>query len=52
MDKKERQQEGKNKEFFYFDLTDPSHKKLQEKELDDDRDNPLEPLTHVTEVEY
>ncbi|WP_019122955.1 hypothetical protein [Brevibacillus massiliensis] len=39
-------------EYFYFNLADESHEKLLEKELREARENPLEPLQEVTEVEY
>jgi hypothetical protein len=43
---------GKSGEFFYFDLSDESHVKLLEKELQEAKENPLGPLEEVTKVEY
>jgi hypothetical protein len=43
---------GKPKEYFYFDLSDESHEKLLEKELQEAKENPLGPLEEVTKVEY
>jgi hypothetical protein len=43
---------GTPKEYFYFDLSDESHEKLLEKELQEATENPLGPLEEVTKVEY
>ncbi|MFM1653584.1 hypothetical protein ACI7RC_15940 [Brevibacillus sp. B_LB10_24] len=55
MDQAEKQPARKDQhadEYFYFSLADESHEKLLEKELREARENPLEPLQEVTEVEY
>lgn len=39
-------------DFFYFDLSDESHEKILQKELEDAKSNPLEPLNEVTKIEY
>ncbi len=39
-------------DFFYFDLAEESHEKLLENELKEAKENPLEPISEVTKVEY
>ena len=49
--KKKLGKNGSNTPFFYFDLADESHEKLEENMLKPGEE-PLRPLTEITRVEY
>jgi predicted transcriptional regulator len=51
-EKEQADQKTGKPDYFYFDLSDESHEHLLEAELQEAKENPLEPLNEVTKVEY
>jgi hypothetical protein len=50
--RKQSEQEACKSNYFYFDVADPSHQRLQEKEFAKTVDKPLERIQEATEVDY